>query len=279
MIGKRRSRSKVSGVHRLTAGRKVQMVLFFLLAQAIFGFSDCFKIHHIRVQANERVAVADIVRQSGLHPQQHFLEVSLAAVQQRIMGMLWVQKAMVYWAFPGEVTISIQERKPAILLAEQPASKAEAVQWRSLPWYEADAEGLVLEQVENPRASRLPRLLVASPLQVGRRLPALPIQTVLQWADAYRKACPAPIAWYQVDGMGQLSFLTTLVGHPTPVRIGAPDKPHKVDVMQLLCERVERDARPVEYVDLRFEYPALRYPPPRDRKVSQVGKLSATKKR
>ncbi len=265
MFQKRKSRSRISGINRLTTGRKMHVVLVFLLAQAMFFYSDCFKLHHLTVHGYHKLSRAQVVDATGLYVKQHphRTEFRLDAVQGRVRELLWVRQAQVTWHFPGELEVDVVERSPVVLAAQddgRPGIKHGA--WRDLTWCAVDPDGIVLEPVSGPQAGGLPRLLLERPVRPGRKVSVAAIDKVLQWAPVLKHACGNSIAYFQVDPMGQVSFVTPLVHRPTLVRIGAPEKEFKVQVLRMLCERIEREGRPVDYVDLRFAYPAIRYPGP-----------------
>ncbi|HEY4002330.1 MAG TPA: FtsQ-type POTRA domain-containing protein [Candidatus Xenobia bacterium] len=262
-MNRRRSKSKISGIHRLTTGRKIQMLLVFLLAQAMFFYSDRFRIHHLTVIGNTRVKAVDVARATGLQWDKapHLTELSLPAVQSRVEDMLWVQQAQVGLRWPGELLVRVTERHPVAVVALDDARPTlSAGGWRNLAWYSVDSAGLVLSRVAGADKTRLPRILVQRPLRIHKHMGTLAIDKVLAWAPVLRQACGNRIEYFEVDPMGQVSFVTPLVGKPTLVRIGTPERELQVEVLRMLCQRIEREHRPVDYVDLRFAYPAIRYP-------------------
>ncbi|HXE73045.1 MAG TPA: FtsQ-type POTRA domain-containing protein [Candidatus Nitrosotenuis sp.] len=226
------------------AGRKIFLVLLFLIAQGLFAFSGVFRLGSIEVEGSRRVPRELILAQAELPPGALLWTLSPTAIARRVETLTGVQRAQVRLGLPGRVTIAVQERQPVIQVSTSAAG----------PWLEVDAEGVVL----GPTApsARLPRLRLEQ--AVEGRLETARIRPVLKALPWLTATLPEPVRYFQVDARGSLTAHTTHGGQPLVVRVGpVTGMDYKMHVLRAILERLKEEKTLAASIDLRFSSPVV----------------------
>jgi len=230
-----RLRRATAWLPQTMAGRvlaAVAAVALFTGATWATTHSSLLDVDHIQVTGGARVTPAEAAAAAGLHRGEPMLSVDSAAAERHLLGLPWVQTAVVERAFPNIVRIHLIERVAAATAARAAGG-----------WVLLDREGRVL--AERPdRAGALPEVIGAGATPapgatLAAALPALDVVAALP--DAIRR---------QVTDATLAGDAVTLHTGAREIRIGPPTQlAAKVAALSVLLERV--GGRSVAVLDVR----------------------------
>jgi len=191
------------GMSHARTARKLSLVFLFLVAQALFLFSPLFRLSEVVVRGNERLADGAVVKQAAMAPGSYLWALSPHGIGQRIQALREVRSASVSMAVPGRVTLEVRERQPVALVSRSGGP---------CPWYEVDAEGVVLGSARPGTA--LPRVRVEHPVPAGGRIDPTPILLALKARTWVERNLPAAAGSYEVDDTQAVSVSTLFLETP-----------------------------------------------------------------
>ena len=228
--------------------RTVSLVFLFGVAQVLFLFSHLFCLSDVVVRGNHRLTTQAILKQAGLPEGAYLWMLSPQRITQRLAGLREVRSASVSLALPGRVVLEVRERQ-AVALVSQAGSNG--------PWFEVDAEGVILGPEGASRDLPRVKLEVLAPGQA--RVEPTPLLLVLRARSWVEPSLPGPAEAYQVDATLNLSVETHLLRTPVVIRLGTLESmEYKMHVLRALAERLKSEARPALVIDLRFPSPVVR---------------------
>jgi cell division septal protein FtsQ len=230
--------------------RRVFLLLVFGIAQAIFFTSPLFRLGLVEVTGNARLSDGVIQAEAALPSGAHLLGLPLEQAAERVRRLHWIKDAAVRRYVPGRALIRVQERVPVLAVArdEEPTR-----------WFVVSDDGTVLAPAGRPGENMLPRVRVrASELVVGGKLDAALVSTVRKCREALPPAVASKLRDIRADESGQLDLYVDVAGHVVEVRLGGAERTRwKLQVLQALLERLQREGKPVAYIDLRYHDPAV----------------------
>ena len=235
--------------------RKLFLLAVFLVAQAIFFTSAMFRVQTVEVTGAQHLSDAAVRAQASLPLEGHLFAVPLRAIEERVRSLHWVSEAAVRRYMPGRIQIRVRERVPALAVAY-----GSDVQEFPTGWFIVSDDGMVLAPAGARGDERLPRVLVPSPLLVGRRLTADLVSTVTQTLAAVPAPLGSSLRELRADEQGQLYLTFDMLEHPVEVRLGTSERStYKFQILQALSTRLVHEGRAVAYIDLRYNDPAVGY--------------------
>lgn len=235
--------------------RKLFLLAVFLVAQTVFFSSAMFRVQTVEVTGTQRLSDSTVRAQAGLSLEGHLFSVPLRTVEERVRALHWVNEVAVRRYMPGRIQIRVRERVPALAVA-----CASQVDVFPRGWFVISEDGMVLAPAGAKGDERLPRVLLPSPLLVGRRVAGDLVSTVEQTLAAVPPALATSVHELRADEQGQLYLTIDLLGRPVEVRLGASERSaYKFQVLQALSTRLTQEGRAVTYIDLRYTDPAVGY--------------------
>jgi cell division protein FtsQ len=102
-----------------------------------------FSLREVQVNGTRRLAGSEVVTMSGLRPGMSMWEISLGAVEKKLLGHPWVRNAVARREFPHRVVIEIEERRPRAVAALE-------------RFYYVDADGFIFREVGKGEETDLP---------------------------------------------------------------------------------------------------------------------------
>ncbi|NDD29070.1 MAG: FtsQ-type POTRA domain-containing protein [Proteobacteria bacterium] len=235
--------------------RKAFLLTVFCVAQVVFFTSDMFRVRAVEVVGNDRLSDATIRAQAAVSLQGPLFSVPLRNVEERVHTLHWVKDAAVRRYMPGRIQIRVHERTPALAVADP-------LRAGTFPtgWFVMSDDGMVLAPAGARGEDSLPRVLVSTPLLVGHRLSSTLVSTVRETLAAIPPEMTASVRELRADAQGQLFLSIDLLDRPIEVRLGGAERaPYKFAVLQALTGRLALEERPVSYIDLRYNDPAVGY--------------------
>lgn len=242
----------------------------FAVAQAIFLNSAVFRLQSVMVVGNVHLKEDVVTAEAQLPMGAHLAAIRTHPVADRVRGLHWVKDAVVRRRLPGRVVIRIQERVPALAaLQDDGDGDADAFPRH---WFLVSEDGMVLAPAGKRGNERLPRVTLTSPLHVGSRIDARLVAAVLKFHANLPTALADQVTEMRADERGQLDLLLNLGNRPVQVRMGGPDKTrYKFQVLQVLVERLQQEGKPIAYIDLRYNDPAVGHVPHLGKSASHHG--------
>lgn len=249
----------VRRVREFPATRKIFLLSVFLVAQGIFFNSSMFHLQNVFVVGNSRVADAEILNRAGLPMDIHLLRLDMRGAAGRVAQLHWVKTAAVRRHLPGTATIRVEERVPVLALA--PCTGEAPVFPGS--YFLVSGDGWVLSRAGPHHDATLKRAQVDLPLEVGKRIPAEVVGSVLTCLAELPDNLSPAITQVVADARGQVNLTMTFLGQPVEIRVGGPEKTrYKFQVLGALLGQLQAQGGPVTYIDLRYADPAVGRPAP-----------------
>ncbi len=245
----RSTRSRTASMEARPGWRSRHAFLFclLLLAQALFFTSSLFQVQRIHVVGMETVSARDVLRKSQLRKGDSLWSAWPGEVANRVAEIRNVHTCQVEYCLPGEVTITVTERRPAY----QVSSASSPSQW-----FAVDAQGLVLRRLKGC-SNEWPRLRLELPVQPGTRLHPALIATCEQACRKIESRFPGAIWYYRLDSRGNLGFRTFSQQRPVDVQLGNLDSlDYKLQILDALQAGVLKK-KEVAAIDLRFSTPVV----------------------
>ena len=210
-----------AGRRRLRRGVVVLSALVALLAVAAVVRSPLLDVDDLRTQGGEHTSPQRITAAAGIHRGTAMVGLDTEAAESRVEALPWVAEATVTRSWPGQVTVTVEERTPVAAIAVGEAS-----------WAQVDADGRVLEMVDAAPAG-LPALDgVDGRIAQGEPLPG-ETGDALDLLAAVHEALPGGIAAVSTD-------LDVTLGYGGIVRFGSTDAlDDKVVAVETVLARVD----------------------------------------
>ncbi|MCE1245306.1 MAG: FtsQ-type POTRA domain-containing protein [Firmicutes bacterium] len=152
--------------------RKVFILVIFLLAQALFYYSDFFKLKTIKIYGNNRVSETEIVSAAGIPLDHNVVTLPLAKFRKNLDKIYWIKDVKIKWNLPGRVDIFVEERTPFLIVKQM--SEAELIKFAGREFEPGSVEAIAAPDSgaspvpglsPSPGASAVPQPL-ASPAAV-----------------------------------------------------------------------------------------------------------------
>ncbi len=130
---KMRGARKYSPTREGGAGRPRKVIAAVVIVAAVGAFfaavgfglhsilsrSDFFQITAIKITGTHKIKKSKIVVLSGINIHSNLLAVDTEAVEKRLADHPWIKNAKVWRDFPNRLLISLDERRPAALVANK----------------------------------------------------------------------------------------------------------------------------------------------------------------
>jgi cell division protein FtsQ len=211
----------------------------FLPAQTA-RLDEALALQTISVEGNHRAAAADLVAATGLTAGMPLLGIDVEAVQAMVEAHPWVQRARIVRLPPSLVIVSVVEREPLAVAAEEGGE----------PWL-LDAEGRPFAHAQPDDVSSLPWLAAPHPIREGvnsmelARGAALALAlhgtTLAEGAEIHIAPPPDP------EGLSLL-----VAGVPGRVVLGHGDYAEKLRRLEKLRAAALPETAAAAVIDLRF---------------------------
>lgn len=229
----------------LVAGKVAAVALGIALAVVLHRFVDryvrsapAFAIRSIEIEGNERLTDEAILTEAGVALGTNVFLRAPDVIQRDLEGVPWIARARVTRRLPGSLQITIEERRPAlILLLDQP--------------YLVDTEGAVIKPVEAGDPNDLPMVsgMSLERFESDRLYRTRILTTVVGLFAEWRAA-----GLERAEGIGEVHVepnedLTVYAGRgertPFEARLGrGPFGPKLRRLRRVLDELARRHARP-----------------------------------
>lgn len=197
------------------------------------------EVHTITVEGVSRLSREEVLRAAGIRPRVNVLEVDLEAALERMQAMPWVRTAVVKRRFPDRISIRIEEREPAALLAAGGL------------WL-VDVGGEVFKPVEPGESYDLPVVTGVAPPGAGEAGEATAsLRAALRVVEAFqgrRRLSPGDIGEIRVEADGRLRVFTAREG--VELKLGRESWDQRVGRLDTLLDQELMTLSAVESVDL-----------------------------
>lgn len=233
--------------------RKLFLIAIFLTAQFIFFTSAPFRVQAIEITGNNHLRDDAVLAQAGLRLHEPIFSVPLRAVEARVRALHWVDDVAVRRFVPGRIQIRIRERVPVLAVAND--SQAGPFPRN---WFLVSSDGVILCAADANGDKGLPRILLRQPLSVGHKVRARLVSNIRDVLAALPPSLAHHVSRLRADAEGQVYLNIGLLGRSVEVRLGGADRStYKFEVLQALAERLRTEGKPVAYIDLRYNDPAV----------------------
>lgn len=233
--------------------KKVFIIVFFLIAQILFYYSDFFKLKKIQIYGIQRVSKEEILQTANIPLGRNIITLPLSQIQRQIKTIHWIKDVKVKWALPGIINIYVTERIPEILIRQNGKPKY---------WYASDKNGIILYKASNKELSLFPRLVVEDEVEVEKKVPKEKVKIALSLDKNILPKIKKKVAYYMVDDRhNAYIFLRRKNSSLLKVKVGDLKKiKRKMEVLDALLDIVnEKKLNPL-YIDVRYDLPVISTP-------------------
>ncbi len=207
-------------------------------------WSPLLRVRDVRVVGGRHTTPEEVERAAGLGPSDNLLTLSTSEIARRALRLPWVRRARVERILPGTVVVSVDERRPAMILS------------LAARRFTLDERGRVLER--GTARGGLPVLTAFEDddLDPGDRLGSSPAGAAV---TALRSLAPALQRSVVAGFAPSLERISFSLEDGTLVRFGAAERLRaKNQVLRALLRRLHQEQRPFSYIDVRVpENPAV----------------------
>jgi cell division septal protein FtsQ len=133
--------------------RQVFILVIFLLAQALFYYSDFFKLKTIKIYGNNKVTESEIISAAGIPLDHNVVTLPLAAFRKNLDKIYWIKDVKIKWNLPGRVDIFVEERTPFLVVKQM--SEAQIIAFSNKVFPSSGVPGLT-GTVPEPSATGSP---------------------------------------------------------------------------------------------------------------------------
>ena len=216
------------------------LVALYLTSQ---NWKSHLMLHDVKVYDASMLTVSEVKTLANVQEGSALYGLSLAKISHRVERSPFVKQAVVVRALPYDLTITLQERNPIALLANQ------APQEQMLS---VDKDGVVLP-LPLERKNNLPVITdVREKLEVGDTVRGILMQAVnfICDADKVGEAVSANIAEVKLENNNLIAYTTS---SSLPIIIGRDNLDRKLIYLKSFLEEFAADGDPnYNYIDLRF---------------------------
>lgn len=224
------------------------LLIGLLLGVGIYSLieSPLFRVEKVTVLGTSRLPARDVKEAARIAPGTHFLKIRPREVQANLSVLPWVLSADVRVRIPGELVITITERRPVGYIPVQGG------------FYSFDSYGVLLEAVTDPKRVDLPVLTGLDLSDWGGRLPEPGYRTaderIVAAGDLLRAlgTLGTRVSEVSVNKNGEF-IIYTLDGKKALFGDVGPDLGEKVELLREILQDIENDGVRVVYIDLRFK--------------------------
>lgn len=227
------------------------LVLAALVAIMVYGSTDAgFFVYDAEISGNRFIGSDTIYQQADVH-EQHIFWIQPEEVAESITQIPGIKSVRVRTGLPGEVSITVVERKPLMV-------------WRTLAfggdWW-LDDEGVVLPYGGEPEGPDTIFVVDSSmrQLEVGDVIE--PVE-IVGWVQQLAAALPGARVFYYQGDRG-LNFSQERLGLNWPVYVGdGKNLARKIQAVQALNDYLTKNNIQATFVDVRWpDLPVYGKPP------------------
>jgi cell division septal protein FtsQ len=220
----------------------------FLVSQFYFLQSPLFQFNDVQIEGADSLSESDIESTLGLVDTTSFWDVSNASLQQNLMVMHKLREAQVEMSFPGRVSVTVNERKPAYYAAFIGNTKA---------WCSVDSDGIVLDKAD--ANSQHLRILLAHPVRPGGQVRKSDLKVIRFFEDNLTGKLREQVMAIKLGVTGEVAFRMKYGGKPIWVRLGRPEKlSYKLFLLQQMMTKLTKDKSSISSIDLRYSAPVVK---------------------
>ena len=233
--------------------RPLFLIFMFVVSQFYFLQSPLFQFNDVQIEGEKSVSEEDIESNLGLAETTSFWDVSDVALEENLMMMHRLREAQVDRSFPGRVSVTVSERKPAYFAAFIGNTKT---------WCSIDSDGVVLDETQ-ANGDHL-RILLSHPVRPGGQVRSSDLKAIRFFEDNLKGKLREQILAIKLGANGEVAFRMKYGGNPIWVRLGRPEKlSYKLFLLQERMVKLTNDKSAVESIDLRYSAPVVKTTKPK----------------
>ena len=222
------------------------IIVIGLLAVAFLTQSSFLTVGTVNVYGNERLDAAEIRRIAGVEESLNTLRLSTSEMKRRLESDLRLCNITVMRQGITTITIRVDERQPAAMLAT------------SYGFAQIDNQGLIMAVSKSIKHIKTPLItgIKLGNVYVGDRVTEPEIKAVMEYLDALDVPTRTAISEINLNSAGQLTVYTT---DAILIRLGAPERiaDKAAMTLEILKEIRTKNIR-TEYIDLQSAAPFIR---------------------
>lgn len=235
--------------------RKIFILFIFILSQAIFFSSNCFRLSCIEISGIERIEGKEVLDHCAPPWGKFIWLIDLHSLRDRLATVPWIKDSKVKKCYPNKISITVSERNLVMSIAGTDSAEK---------WYGVDSDGRVLLELPAEKAGMFPKLLLDEPVIVNSLTDKFKITSVLELNSIIPDNIKEHILYYKIDGGGSVSFFYNTGKKAFEVRIGKVDGVEsKIEIFDAMVKQMHANLHLLEYIDLRYSEPTAKYLVPR----------------
>lgn len=206
-----------------------------------------FVFGSINISGSQQLTQADIIRLSGSPEPFNLFNASLSRVQEALSHDIRFQNAVVRYSFPATVNVSVEERVPALYVANS---------YRS--YLQVDYDGLVMKVTTGIPDSQAPLVtgLKCGNVYLGDKISSSGVMHILLFLHKLDGDARNRISEIAVDDKQQV---TLRMRSSLPVLLGTVSElPDKAHLFMTVFNEIKNKNIKAEYINLKFAKPYIK---------------------
>lgn len=243
---------------------KKLFIVIFLVLIVLLGGSEIFKIEDIEVGGEQIECVSEqAVKQSLDLMSKNFLLVDLKNQEKNLEKFICIKKAEIVFRLPKKIRVSLSARKRAAVIIPLEATAPSFLENLATPGanlkkqFIVDDEGMIFAEKYFDNLTRI--YVHQSNITLGKKIEE--IKKVLKIIDKVNRL---GIEEKQTALFNNF-FLINPYNSPKII-FRLPDIENQLASLQLILEKAKIDDMKLEFIDLRFDKPVVKFAPKNDQK-------------
>lgn len=231
--------------------KQLFLSLLFIFIVLVTGFSfitsPAFSVGDIKIDGNKYLTTEEIYQIAGVPEKINIFRLNTKEIQTRLLKDLRISEANVLRNFPSSITIDVVERKPIAYAA------------CDYGFVEVDKTGLILAAYKSVKNINVPMItgITLHNLYVGDKVDNKVMIHVLEYLAYLDEASINQMSEVNAASADQLIAYTNT---SVQIKIGNNERlEDKAKVTQEFLGELKKTKLPIEYIDLNFASPFIKF--------------------
>lgn len=223
------------------------VVLMALIAGFLFVKSSYFAVGSVVIEGNKYIPAEEVYRIAGVPEKINIFRLNTTEIKERLTRDLRVAEVDVTRQFPTTIVVKLTERKPLAYAAN------------SYGFVQLDRQGVIIAAVKNIKEINVPIItgIRLGNVYIGDRVELERLQPVLTYLSALNEATLNKLSEINIGSPDQIVAYTT---DSIIIKLGSKDRmDEKAKLTQDILHEVSTKKMPVEYIDLSFNAPFIKF--------------------
>jgi cell division protein FtsQ len=223
------------------------IVLMALIAGFLFVKSSYFSVGTVVVEGNKYIAADDVYRIAGVPEKINIFRLNTTEIKDRLTHDLRVAEVEVTREFPTTIVVKLTERQPIAYAAN------------SYGFVQLDRQGVVIAAEKNIKQINVPIItgIRLGNVYIGDRVDMALLEPVLTYLASLNEGTLNKLSEVNISSPDRIVAITT---DSIRIRLGSSDRMgDKAKLTQDILQEVSTKKMPVEYIDLSFNAPFIKF--------------------